>query len=308
MSSQAILGALAVTLAVAILAMRELYEGGKQRRRLLASRALIGDERRIDGLWAGMDARLRRTEPGRRLGRRLTAAGVKVSLSLFLLLMTAGVVVAVLFIGSWIAPMFGVAAAGAVIMLFLGYLNRREEKRKEEFIAQLPELARVLSNATNAGLVLRTAVEIAADELAEPAGMELKRTADALKLGQPVEEALRDLGERLPSRELSVLVSTLVVSARAGGSLVSALRTIADTLEERKEVRREIKTIMGEAVVSNWAIGAMGLGSLVLVNIIQPGALRSMSEDTVGQVMLGLAAVLFVSSIAIIRRITRIDI
>ncbi len=308
MSSQAILAVLAATLAVVVLALRELYEGWKQRRRLLASRALLGDERKINGLWAVLDARLRRTEPGRRLTRRLTAAGVRISASVFLLLMAAGVVVAVLFISSWIAPLFGVAAAAAVILMFFGYLNRREEKRKEEFIAQLPELARVLSNATNAGLVLRTAVEIAADELADPAGAELKRTADALKLGQPVEEALRDLGERLPSRELAVLVSTLVVSARAGGSLVTALRTIADTLEERKEVRREVKTIMGEAVVSNWAIGAMGLGSLVLVNIIQPGALRAMSENTIGQVMLGLSALLFVASIFIIRRITRIDI
>ncbi|GAA2723398.1 type II secretion system F family protein [Actinocorallia aurantiaca] len=308
MSPQTILVALAVTLLVAVFALRELNEGWQQRRRLLASRSLIGDERRIDGLWGRLDTHIRRVELGRYVGRRLAAAGVRIPISVFLSLMAAGVVVTVVFIGSWIAPLFGIAAAAVVIALFFSYLSRQEERRKEEFIAQLPELARVLSNATNAGLVLRTAVEIAAGELADPAGAELQRTADALKLGQPVEEALRDLGERLPSRELAVLVSTLVVSARAGGSLVTALRTIADTLEDRKEVRREVKTIMGEAVVGNWAIGAMGLGSLVLVNLMQPGALRSMSESTIGQVLLGVAAVLFVSSILIIRRITRIDI
>jgi len=308
MSTQTILAVLAMTLLITIFAVRELSEGWQQRKRLLASRSLIGDERKTSGLWGRLDTHIRRVELGRYVGRRLAAAGVRIPVSVFLALMTAGVVASVVFISSWIAPLFGLAAAAVVISLFFGYLSRQEERRKEEFIAQLPELARVLSNATNAGLALRTAVDIAADELADPAGAELRRTADALKLGQPVEEALRDLGERLPSRELAVLVSTLVVSARAGGSLVTALRTIADTLEDRKEVRREVKTIMGEAVVGNWAIGAMGLGSLVLINLMQPGALRAMSESTVGQVLLGVAAVLFVASILIIRRITRIDI
>ena len=45
--------------------------------------------------------------------------------------------------------------------------------RTEHFITQLPELARMLANATQAGLALRTAVGMAAEELEAPAGEEL---------------------------------------------------------------------------------------------------------------------------------------
>jgi tight adherence protein B len=303
----AILLILAVTLALAVWGISDLAAGWDQRRRL-AARSALGGEGRMEGLMAGLDMAIRRTSLGKNVSRKLAASGMRIRPSTFLFLMTLGCVAAIFFIGKWLAPVFGVAAAIGVGFAFFSYLRRREERRKEEFIAQLPELARVLSNATHAGLVLRTAIEVAADELADPGGVELKRTADALRLGQSVEDALRDLGERLPSRELGVLISTLVVSARAGGSLVTALRTIASTLEERKEIRREVKTIMGEAVVTNWAIGFFGIGGLALVNVMSPGALRTMSERLIGQIILGVAAALFVISLIIIRRIGRIDV
>lgn len=298
---------LVVTLTLAVLGVGEFAAGWGQRRRLVA-RSALGSDARMLTLRGRFDMAVRRTALGKSLARRLTASGIPVNVTTFLGLMIAGAALAIFLVGRWIAPVFGLAAAVGVGFLFLAYVRHREERRKEEFIAQLPELARVLSNAAHAGLVMRTAIEIAADELADPAGEELKRTADALRIGQPVDEALRDLAERLPSRELGVLVSTLIVSARAGGSLVTALRTIATTLEERKETRREIKTIMGEAVVTNWAVGLLSVVGLGLVNLLQPGALRIMSERLVGQILLGAAATLFVASLFIIRRITRIDV
>ncbi|HEX2314733.1 MAG TPA: type II secretion system F family protein [Thermomonospora sp.] len=307
MSLPLILLVLVLTLAVAVWGIGELAAGYDQRRRL-AARAVLGQEDVRERLTARLDRRLGRTEFGRAVGRRLAASGLRIGVSPFLAALGGAAVLAVLLIGRWLAPAFGVAAALVVGWLCLGYLRRLEERRREEFIAQLPELARVLSNATQAGLSLRTAVEIAADELAEPARSELGRTADALRLGQSLEAALRDLSDRLPSRELGVLISTLIVAARSGGSLVTSLRSIATTLEERKEIRREVRTIMGEAVVGNWAVGGFGLLGLLLVEQIQPGTLQRMSGQPLGLLTMVVAGALFAGSLLIVRRMTRIDV
>jgi tight adherence protein B len=302
-----ILLSLAVTLALGVWGIGDLATGWTQRRRLTA-RSALGEENGMDGVMARLDVVIRRTDLGRTVSRRIAASGLRIRTSTFLVMLLGGGGAAIFLIGQWIAPLFGIAAAIAVGFMFFAFLRHREERRKEDFIAQLPDLARVLSNATSAGLVIRTALEISADELDDPARTELSRTVEALRLGQPVEQALRDLGERLPSRELAVLISTLVVSARAGGSLVTTLRSIASTLEDRKEIRREVKTIMGEAVITNWAISILGVGALALINTIQPGALREMSENLVGQIILAVAGGLFVLSFVIIRRISRIDV
>lgn len=303
-----ILIALAATLCCGVWGLYELSMGWRHQRVLASRGAFNGTERNVDTLLDDLDRRLSRTDIGKKVGKRISGSGVRIRVSTFLILLSCGVLAAVLFIGEWMAPLFGIVAAGVVGFVFFAYLRRKQERRKEEFTAQLPELARVLSNATQAGLALRMAIEIASEELDDPARTELKRTSDALKLGQPIEAALRDLEERMPSRELGVLISTLIVSARAGGSLVKALRGISTTLEERKETRREVKTIIGETVVSNWAIGGLGVAALVIVRLITPEALAKMSGSLIGEAVLGIAFFLFTIGLVIISRISRIDI
>lgn len=298
---------MAVTAVLAVWGVGELAAGGRMRRGITARSRLDG-EAPPDGPLVRFDRRLRGTEPGRALARRIGAAGLAMRVSTFLLSIVAGGAAAIALIGRMLGPVFGVAAAVAVGFVFFGYLRRREERRKEEFVAQLPELARVLSNAAQAGLSLRTAIALAADELDDPARAELRRAADGLRLGESLEGVLGDLSARLPSRELGVLVSTLLVAARSGGSLVTALRSIAGTLEDRKEIRREVRTILGQAVVSNWAVGILGVAGIAMIDQIEPGALHEMSTHLPGQLMLAAGAALFTTSLLVIRRITRIDV
>ncbi|GLY85313.1 type II secretion system F family protein [Actinoallomurus iriomotensis] len=299
---------LAVVLAAGVWGVRELAEGAEARRALVARGDLNDSERRARTPSHRLDARIRRTVLGRQAARQIAGAGLRVRVATFLLMLAGSVSVAVVAVGVLLGPVFGLAAAAVVCLSFFGYLRRQEARRREEFIGQLPELARVLSNATAAGLAIRTAVEMAAEELDDPARVELARTAEAMRVGQPFEEAMRDLAERLPSRELTVLVSTLVVSARSGGSLISALRNISMALEDRKETRREVRTIIGQAVVSGWAVAAMGAAMLVMMNVLVPGSVRAMTGSLLGVLVLGVGCGLLAAGVVLIRRITRIDV
>lgn len=264
-------------------------------------------ERRANSPMARLDARLRRTELGRQLETRLARAGVRIKVSSFIVLVVASALAAIVIVWQVLAPILGLCAAVFVGYLFLAYLNRQEEKRREAFTAQLPELARVLSNATQAGLALPTAIDMAADELADPAGTELRHVAESMKVGQPLESALNDLRNRMPSREIGVLISTLLVSSRSGGALVTALRTISETLENRKETRREVRTILSETTSTAWTLLLMGVGSLFLLNALMPGTVARMTESFTGLAVLGAALALFTVGFVVIRRMARID-
>src|SRR5699024_12517226 len=98
-----------------------------------------------------------------------------------------------------------------------------------------------------------------------------------------------------PTRRSSdlVLLSTLVVASRSGGSLVTALRNIATTLETRKETRREVGTILSETTSTVWALGAMSVGAVLRINAIEPGILRVMTTTVPGRVGQRVGAALF---------------
>jgi tight adherence protein B len=298
-------------MAVLVLAVLGVWEFGRglDQRREVAVRGMRGyDDRRVASALDRMDARLRRTTLGRQLARRIAASGVRIRVSTFVLAVGGAGLAALALLGLSVSPFLGVVVAAGVALGGYAYLRQQEDRRREEFISQLPELARVLSNAAAAGLSIRTAIEMAADELDEPARTELTRTAEALRLGQSFDDAMNDLRDRLPSRELAVLVSTLVVSSRAGGSLITSLRNISTTLEQRKETRREVKTILGQSIVAGWAIAGMGGLMLVGIAVLNPGMLNRMTADLPGQIMLLVVLGLFTTALVLIRRLTRIDV
>lgn len=279
----------------------------ERRRTQLLVRAITSDDHYDESARRRFNRRFARTKPGRWLSDELVSAGITHPAGEVFLIASAVSVLIVMVLWTTLAPLIGLAAIGGGFFVLRAYINRARDRRREAFIAQLPEMARVLGNGTSAGLSLHTSLAMAAQELAEPAKSELLRVTDALRFGRDVESALADMADRMPSRETRVLIGTLSVSARAGGSLITALRDISDTLEIRKETRREIRTTLAQAVATGYIVIALGVGVLFLLNTISPGSVEKMTTSLMGQVALVVSFSLFTLGFFAIRRLTRIE-
>ncbi len=257
--------------------------------------------------FADWDRQFRRIRLGRWTEEQLLLAGEQRSpLAVTLVAVGGGALVGwVMAVG--LAPVFGLLGIVAVVVGIRFYLSRAQQRRNEAFIGQMPELARLLSNATGAGLSIASAIALAANELDAPAGPEMTRVAARMRFGESLETAIGELTTRLPSREVAVLASTLLVSSRSGGSLVTALRDIAETLEVRKEIRREVRTILAQSTATGYMVIAMGFGLLFLLNALRPGTVAAMTEDWLGRGALVVGSSLFVAGFVLIRRMTRFD-
>ncbi|MFI8434853.1 type II secretion system F family protein [Streptomyces sp. NPDC079020] len=302
-----------VTLLCGVLGVMGLhaYSGGKADRDALVDRLShvghlpeTGRRRRFRTL----DRKLRTTGLGKKLELKLAATGMELSPGEFLVYALLAMAGLWMIASSILAAFFGPVAALIGLWGTNAFLNWQRVKRTERFINQLPELSRILANATQAGLALRTALSMAADELENPAGEELARVARRLAVGESLEDALSEVTDRLPSRELVVLVTTLVLSNRAGGTVVSSLRNLTETLEERKETRREVKTQLSQVTVTAYAVPGFGIGAMLLMNAVMPGALDRMTGALIGQIAVVVSIVLYAIGFIVIRRLSRIDV
>ncbi|WP_314221262.1 type II secretion system F family protein [Streptomyces zaehneri] len=303
-------GGTLLTCALAVAGLHA-YARGRDRRAELVERLsytgqLPGTGRRRR--FRTLDRRLRRTTTGRRLELKLAANGLDVTPGEFFVYMLAAVAGLWLVGQATLAPFFGPIAGLLGVWAAWQFLNWQRQKRIEKFINQLPELARILANATQAGLALRTAIGMAAEELEAPAGEELGKVANQLAVGHSMDDALGELADRLPSRELVVLVTTLVLSNRAGGQVVGALRNLTETLEERKETRREVRTQLSQVNMTSYAVPALGVGALFLMNSVEDGTLDRMTGSAVGQACVIIAFGLYAVGFVLIRRMSRIDV
>ena len=103
-----------------------------------------------------------------------------------------------------------------------------------------------------------------------------------MRLGQPLDRALERLQERLPSREVAVLMTTIIIQQRAGGDTVRALQELGGTLEARKDLIREIRTVLSGSVFTSYVVAGIGIATIVLMNVFTPGVMREMTSSLAG--------------------------
>lgn len=274
----------------------------------MATRATFDppESRRVDML-RSLDRRLRRTKRGDALNQRLLSAGLDVRPIDFVLIAVT-IALTTLIAGNAL-----VAGWAAILLSILSYrlclvwVDRKRAQRREEMIGQLPELARTISNGVSAGLSTAAALELAARELRPPISDELATVVTEARVGQSITEALERLRKRVPSREVGVLVSTIVIQQRAGGDSVRALQDMSQTLEDRKDLIREVRTVMAGSVFSGWVVASLGILTLVGLNLLQPGLLERMTSTFVGVASLTISGSIYAVGLLLIHRFTRVE-
>ena len=287
-----------------------LFLSGSNRRAALAARGRDdGGTSALRALLERFDGRLRSTAGGQRLAQWLRSSGGRLSPVDFVAIVVVGGLVLGVLLTLLTPPVVAFVLGYALVVGGLRWwVERQRAKRRDAFMDQLPDLARMLSNGTQAGLSIAGAVQMAARELEDPAAAEMAAVVQEMRLGQPLDRALERLQQRLPSREVAVLMTTIIIQQRAGGDTVRALQELGGTLEARKDLIREIRTVLSGSVFTSYIVAGIGIATIVLMNVFTPGVMREMTSSLPGLLALGIAASLWAVAFVLIRATTKVDV
>lgn len=299
--------ALAGVLLVGVAGVRHLVRGTEERGALRRRSMRERDEGRSRNILNRVDRLVRRTRLGRSIGRRLLMADVDLRILDFVAINIVIFAVGYVVVDRYLSEILAVPIASIGVAACWLQLEVRRRRRLEVFIGQLPDVARLMANSASAGLAIVASLEMVGHELDDPAGTEIGRVAQELRLGQSIERALANLRERAPSREVGVLVSTLIIQQRAGGNTVASLRDMSATLEARKELNREVKTLMAQSVFTGYAVLGMGIFILIMMNRIYPGVLDDMLRSMIGLIALLAGVALYAIGLVLIRTISKVE-
>jgi tight adherence protein B len=299
---------LAGVIVVAMIGVWMFVSGSRRRAELAALGGGDETESITRRALARFDRRLRRTDSGQRLELWLQSGNVPYSPADFLLLCIGLALVVAMMLQLLMSPLVSLVAGGAIaIGAGRFYVERRRRERRDAFISQLPDLARVLSNGTAAGLSMPGAVELAAREMPDPAAQEMRSVVQEMRLGRPLDESLERLRQRLPSREVAVLMSTLIIQQRAGGDTVRALSELSATLDARKDLLREVKTLLAGSVFTSYIVAFIAVLTIVAANALSPGVLRDLTSTALGIAATTVTAMLWGIAFFLIRKTTKVD-
>lgn len=185
------------------------------------------------------------------------------------------------------------------------YLLKRHRDRL--FHVQLIDALVGMGNALRAGFSLPLAFELLAREMPNPMGQEMRMVVQEMRIGVSLGEALRHLHQRMPSEELDLLITSILVSQEVGGSLAEVFDNIADTIRERHRIQGRVAALTAQGKLQGIVIAALPVGMALFLNVYNPELMRPMFHDWRGVIMLVVMGVMEAAGIYTIFRITQIE-
>ena len=188
------------------------------------------------------------------------------------------------------------------------WIQRRIARRLAAFNDQLETILRLIASGMRAGLSLRQAFVLIAEELADPARHEFRKVIAQTDVGLSANDALDALAARMPGDELAMMVRAIRVNSLIGGNLGKILDHLAGTIKERRRIRRKISALTAEGRASGWVIGILPLGVGAFIAATQPHMRAAMLETSAGHLGTVLFLTLETLGILVVSRIVRIDV
>ncbi|SFE74220.1 type II secretion system F family protein [Alteribacillus iranensis] len=281
--------------------MAKVYKAGKSRKRIQSWFDANDEEKRRSFLFVLGD-RFDESVMAKELEKKLKQAAVPVKPSEY------AAVCIVLFVVLWVISrailelMFPIDFVISFLIVKAGssiYIKTKREKRSEAFNQQLPDICRMLSNTVKAGLTMQQGIAMAGKELKAPAGPEFAKMSRQLSMGDSFERVIHRFIEQVDSREVKVMMNTVLIQRRIGGNLAEVMEMMAQTLEERGRVHKEMSAVTAESKYVAFILPILPIATAIMLNLFIPGFLNPLFTPLGLLLLLVFAVVLAISSYAI---------
>jgi tight adherence protein B len=217
-----------------------------------------------------------------------------------------------LFAAVLFAVLVGTPAAGLVPLL-LGPLiartiiNQRLNHQRIAFGEQLPSHLQELAASMRSGRSMVSGIALMADDAAEPTRGEFQRVMADEELGMPLADALGGVVERMDAPDMEQVSLVAEIQSKTGGNMAEVLDRVADSVRERAELNRELRTLTAQARLSRWIITALPPGLLLVIAALNPSYLSPLFDTTTGHILLIIAIGLMMTGSWVMGRIVKIE-
>jgi tight adherence protein B len=163
------------------------------------------------------------------------------------------------------------AALGLGALLPIGFVWRAAKKRTKAFEDQLPDLLMTIAASLKAGHSFKQGIQTVVEEGEPPASKEFQRVLTEIQLGRPMDEALGEMTARVGSNNFDFVMTAITIQRQVGGSLAGLFDTVAQTVRDRQQFARKIRSLT-----------AMGRGSaymLIALPFLLAGALTALNPS-----------------------------
>jgi tight adherence protein B len=210
-----------------------------------------------------------------------------------------------------LAQLVGPLGAAVALVLPVGvriWVRGAANRQRRAFGEQLPDNLAVVASALRAGNTFVGSLSVVTTDAPEPSRREIRRALADEQLGVPLVDALNRISERMDSSDFHHVALVATLQAETGGNTAEVLDVVTETIRERLELRRLVRTLTAQGRLAGWVLSALPVALLLFLSFINPHYISPLFHTTLGIIAIGMAAVMVVTGSFVIRRIVDIDV
>jgi len=219
---------------------------------------------------------------------------------------------ALMFLAFW--PNVIVSLIAGVIASLLGWIVPKHiviylyNGRCDRFVVQMVDGLTILSNGIRAGISLQDAMGRAAKNLPNPLAQEFDKVLSQMNVGQTLEDALNELGERIPRADVQMFVTAVNILRTSGGNMAETFSTITFTIRERQKIEKKIQALTAGAITQGVIISCIPTVLLGVFYMADPSLVKPLFSTLPGMLALGAVIALQTIGALVIRKIVDIKV
>ncbi len=205
-------------------------------------------------------------------------------------------------------PAFAPAFAIVTGVLPLIWIVLRRRRRLRAFAKQLPDALELVARALRAGHSLAAGFNLVADEMSAPISVEFQRVYEEQNLGIAMDDALKNLTDRVPNLDLKFFATALILQRQTGGDLAEILDKIGALIRDRFRIWGQVQALTGEGRLSGIVLLALPPCLFAAVWYLNPDYVMVLFTDPMGKKMLAGGVIMQVLGALVIRKIVNIKV
>jgi tight adherence protein B len=206
--------------------------------------------------------------------------------------------------------LIGLAGVGAGIVVWwqiADFVRNKIRRRQAATEAHLADALVNIAGSLRAGFSFPQACQMAVPQLHWPLNEEIQDMLEEVNVGRSLDDALKNLAERVQTYEMDITVNAVLVQRQVGGSLAEILDSLARTLRERKELRGHLMALTAQQRLSAYFVAGIPLLTLAFLSLTSWQFMKPLFVTFTGNILITIGVIMDLLGFLVMRRLTRID-
>jgi len=227
-----------------------------------------------------------------------------------------------LFIINIVAPtvlsIIGLVVTRSIVGCFIGMgiglvipamiVKNMVSSRKSKFNSQITDGLMILSSCLKGGLSLLQSIEALVEELPPPINQEFGLILRENKMGIALEESFENLNRRMPSDELNLLTTSILVARETGGDITQLFGRLIGTIRAKIKINDQIATLSMQGKIQGVVMSFLPIGFAVMVISFDPNYFDVMLSSPLGRGLMVYAVISELIGMYMIRIFSKVNV